>query len=73
MADLSAAEIDFIDEMTRSMLVKWADQLVRESCIEPEPTGVYREHALEKGWLTVKLPHRLTAKGWTTAASFLRR
>lgn len=73
MSDRSAAETDFIDEMTRTMLVKWADQLVREGAISPEPSGVYGEHALGKGWLGAKTPRRLTAKGWSTAASFLRR
>lgn len=73
MSERSAAESDFIDEMTRTMLVKWADQLVREGTITPEPAGVYGEHALSKGWLGAKVPRRLTAKGWSTAASFLRR
>ena len=33
----------------------------------------YQSHALSKGWLTKREPHRLTAKGFGVAASFLKR
>ena len=31
------------------------------------------KHAVEKGWLTKAKPYRLTAKGMSSAAAFLRR
>ena len=34
---------------------------------------VYWDFALEKGWVTKKLPRTLTAAGYKTAAAFLKR
>ena len=34
---------------------------------------MYLEYAVEKGWLTKAKPYRLTAKGMSSAAAFLRR
>jgi hypothetical protein len=76
MADRSKGEQNFIDQMTRKLLVGWAHHLVQH----PEGTvplkGIaiaYQSHALSKGWLTKREPHRLTAKGFGVAASFLKR
>ena len=77
------AEETFIDQYTRSILVKWGDHLLRPGHhldvsgygspshqIHEQP---YLDHALKKGWVTKKEPRRLTAKGWQTAARFLKR
>tara|TARA_Y100000034_G_scaffold99782_1_gene122767 strand:+ start:34 stop:255 length:222 start_codon:yes stop_codon:yes gene_type:complete len=69
------AEETFIDQYTRSILVKWGDHLLRgydspSHQIHEQP---YLDHALKKAWVTKKEPRRLTAKGWQTAASFLKR
>ena len=71
------AEETFIDQYTRSILVKWGNHLVQgykahhsQNVIHEQP---YLDHALKKGWVTKKEPRRLTAKGWQTAASFLKR
>lgn len=80
--------MSFIDQMTRKLLVQWADHEVvcseapirvvssiagqRRAVVYSAP-NVYVEHALSKGWITKRAPHRLTAKGFTAAASFLKR
>lgn len=72
----SKAESAFIDQYTRSLTVGWADHMVRL------PEGdlplklecpVYVEYALSKGWLTKRTPHKLTAKGFQVATSFLKK
>jgi hypothetical protein len=70
------SEEAFIDQMTRSLTVGWADHMVR--CPGGVPlwervAPVYVEHALKKGWVTKREPRRLTAKGFQVAASFLKR
>jgi len=76
MAERSKGEQNFIEQMSRKLLVGWAHHMVQH------PDGVvplkdvaiaYQSHALSKGWLTKREPHRLTAKGFQTAASFLKR
>ena len=70
------AEINFIDQHTRKLLVGWADHMVAfpEGSVPLDGvTSAYVEHALAKGWLTKRAPHRLTAKGFQVAASFLKR
>lgn len=76
MAERSKGEQNFIDQMTRKLLVMWADHMVRHPDGAVPLKGVavaYHNHALKKGWLTKREPHRLTAKGFQTAASFLKR
>jgi hypothetical protein len=71
----SQGELAFIDQMTRKMLVDWAGWCIKHPD-RPLPlaeVSVYVEQALRKGWLTKKSPYRLTSKGWSTAASFLKR
>ncbi len=78
------AEETFIDQYTRSILVQWGKRLLQENNGQLRVGGVvvepnliheqpYLDHALKKGWVTKKEPRRLTAKGWQTAASFLKR
>jgi len=73
----SKAEENFIDQYTRKLMVDWAFHVVRfpDGGVPPVPgaNGPYVEHALKKGWLTKRTPHRLTAKGFGVAASFLKR
>ncbi|MBQ73221.1 MAG: hypothetical protein CMJ67_09995 [Planctomycetaceae bacterium] len=76
MTNRSKGEENFIDQMTRKLLVLWADHQVRypEGGAVPSDTPIpYQDHALKKGWLTKREPHRLTAKGFQVAASFLKR
>jgi len=76
------AELDFIAQQTRVHLVSWADHEVSFGSVPHEISGeadcpdrlqTYLEYALDKGWLTKRVPRRLTAKGWSTAAAFLKR
>lgn len=76
----SKGEEAFIDQYTRKMMVEWAKQSIAFGGLnEPTPADikggmmVYFDHALSKGWLTKRTPHRLTAKGFQVAASFLKR
>jgi hypothetical protein len=75
MMERSKGEQNFIDQMSRKLLVMWADHLIRypEGTIPGDTPMPYMMHALKKGWLTKREPHRLTAKGFQTAASFLKR
>jgi len=72
---MTEAEKDFLDEYTRRLLVRWADHSLRTGSVgdvreEDEP---YFSHAIDKGWVGKASPRRLTAKGFSVAASFLRR
>jgi hypothetical protein len=76
MAERSKGELAFIEQRTRQLLVEWADRQLREGSlgsIHVTTIQVYVEHALYKGFLTKREPTRLTAKGWSAAASFLKR
>jgi hypothetical protein len=72
---MTEAEKDFLDEYTRRLLVRWADRSLRTGSVgdiqeEDEP---YFSYAIDKGWIGKASPRRLTAKGFSVAASFLRR
>ena len=67
----NAGEIDFIEEYTRSQLVRWADGCIRDGCIPDRTTHVYLDCARKKGWVTKADPPKLTSKGFKAAASFL--
>lgn len=79
MTGRSKAEENFIDQYTRKLLVEWAYSQVatplNEEAVRTASLGrpVFFAHALAKGWLTKREPHRLTAKGFGVAASFLKR
>ena len=74
------SEEAFIDQYTRKMMVEWAKQSIAFGAInEPTPADInsgltiYFDLALAKGWVSKRTPHRLTAKGFQVAASFLKR
>jgi hypothetical protein len=76
----SATELKFIDQYTRSLLVELANKCVRDGSLRGEEYteefihfNPYLEHALNKGWITKKLPRKLTSAGFEVAASFLKR
>lgn len=80
MAERTKAEEAFIDQYTRKMMVSWAKQSIAFGSVnDPTPADikggmmVYFDFALAKGWLTKRTPHRLTAKGFSVATSFLKR
>lgn len=69
----------FIDQMTRKLLVDWCDREVRElpPPINPNPLcrdtgGLYAEHAKLKGWVS-KDGTKILSAGYQTAARFLKR
>ena len=80
MAGRTKAEENFIDQYTRKMMVEWAKQSIAFGSVSEPTTAdlksgmmVYFDHALAKGWLTKRTPHKLTAKGFNVATSFLKR
>lgn len=72
MPDRSKAETAFIDQMTRKLLVGWADNQIRNGHIGRGIHGVYFDHAKAKKWI-LKDGTKLSASGWSTAARFLKR
>lgn len=73
------AELDFIKEQAREMLVYWCNgQLIgdtaplKASCDPSNPRHLYVEFAKSKGWLSQD-GTKVLAKGFQTAAAFLRR
>jgi hypothetical protein len=74
---MTEAEKDFLDEYTRRLLLKWADRTLRTGNLgdvgEEAANEPYFSYAIDKGWIGKASPRRLTAKGFSVAASFLRR
>ena len=70
-------EAAFTDQMTRKLLVEWADHQVRVGAIPDHPQAgrgsVYFEYALSKGWISKRDNSKLTSAGFKTAAAFLKR
>lgn len=72
---------DFIDQMTRKLLVEWCDTSLRHCQGGPlricEAEGIYRDYAVEKKWLSKKEgstgENKILAMGWATAKAFLKR
>jgi hypothetical protein len=76
MSQRTKGEIDFINEKTRALLGEWAHTQVVTGELPPsdlEGLEPYIEHALSKGWLSKKSPHRVSSGGFKVAAAFLRR
>ena len=74
----SENESKFINEYTRSLLVRWADVCAQAGCLPPEDfredsSNIYVQHAFKRGWITKREPRRLTENGWGAAAAFLKR
>jgi hypothetical protein len=69
----SKAQDDFLNEYARTRLIEWCAQELLEGKLDlTSQPPLLIEAALEKGWLTKREPRSLTAKGYTTAAAFLR-
>lgn len=64
-------EQEFIDQMTRKLLVDWCDAQIRGGGWVSSPS-VYLEYARSKGWLS-KTDDRVLSTGFETAARFLKR
>jgi len=77
LSDLSAAQRKFLNEYVRTLLVQWAAYEVENGSPHPSlnehTPSIFVRFALEKGWVTKRSPRRLSAGGWGTAASFLKR
>lgn len=72
MTGRSKGELAFIDQMTRKLLVDWADHQVRNGHLPSGLKGVYYDFALEKKWV-LKDGTKLSSTGWATAMRFLKR
>ena len=72
----SAAEEDFIKEMTRQRLVDWCHRTLQGALpnIQDDAEMIYLEYAQTKGWVS-KDPKgfKILSPGWKAAAAFLRR
>jgi hypothetical protein len=72
--EFNKSQEDFIAEYTRTLLVQWAHEtLTSESPDLKGVSQIYIDKAQEKGWLSKKEPLRVSASGFSTAASYLRR
>jgi hypothetical protein len=73
MADYTQGQKDFIDQMTRKLMVDLCHQSIINGHLpdiqEPDP---YIDHALSKGWIS-KDRSKVLASGWSTATAFLKR
>lgn len=68
------AQEDFLDEYARRNLVEWAArELVFDDLDLDEEPAMLVSFATEKGWLSKREPRSITAKGYSTAAAYLRR
>lgn len=77
---MTKAQDEFLDQMTRKLLVEWCDWSLRKNettLAIPAAQDVYRLHAEHKKWLSAKDGAtgtvRILATGWETAARFLKR
>lgn len=81
---MNKAETNFVNEMTRKLLVSWCHHYIQVGLAPEQTSGVlfsegyakpmqvYIEHAKKKGWVSAN-EERVLAAGFNTAASFLRR
>ena len=81
---LSKTETDFIEQYARIHLVEWCCQCIEHGAImdvgaagetkaQKAITSKCLEFALEKGWVGKSEPRKVLAKGFSTAAAFLKR
>lgn len=77
---MTKGQQDFVDQMTRKLITDWCFQAIcnkTEGVRIPESQKVFREHAVDKKWLSRKDgttgENRILASGWATAARFLKR
>lgn len=82
--EMNEGEKDFLDELTRSLLVSWAAASLATKSIgdpmlaAPNPlialaVPLCLEHAMSKGWVSRKEPRRVLSAGHKTVASYMRR
>lgn len=71
---MSEAYDQFLDQMTRKLLVDWCLSSCRRGGfpLMPENDTIFIDYAVSKGWLS-KDKTRINASGWKTAAAFLKR
>lgn len=72
-------ELNFINEFTRTLLVKWCDYQLRygempkcDGSVRSKSTALYMEFAQSKGWVS-KDGTKVLSNGFKVAAAFLRR
>ena len=71
----TAAELKFIDQYTRKLMVKWAHDTVVGGVLiwaTGDKDKVFYDYARSKGWISKK-DDRVLAGGFSTAAAFLKR
>ena len=71
---MTAAETDFINEWTRTLLAQWCAHQIVHGTLPPlgPEEDVFLQHAKSKGWISAK-GDKVLSPGFKTAASFLRR
>ena len=82
---MTAAEEDFVEQFARVLLVQWclstldvgyivsASSLGNGQHTSVKITNLCMEHATSKGWVGKSEPKKVLAKGFATAAAFLKR
>ena len=82
---MSKAEEDFIEQFARVLLVQWCAQTLSTTGaitnsqdaggynVPPATAKLCMDFASEKGWVGKSEPKKVLAKGFSTAAAFLRR
>lgn len=81
---MTAAESDFIEQYARTHLLEWCCQtMVHQHIKDVQAAGTTAAQrtvadqclafAQEKGWVSKSTPPRVLAKGFSTAAAFLKR
>lgn len=81
---MTKAEEDFVEQFARVLLVQWCVQTLASGQIViecnaggyqvPQPVAnLCLAFAAEKGWIGKSEPKKVLAKGFATAAAFLRR
>ena len=78
MPEYTQSQTKFINEFTRTLLVHWADVCLQAGELPAAEFGLdspnpYVQHAFKKGWITKRLPRKVTVGGYSTAAAFLKR
>ncbi len=72
---MTKSELNFIDQLARKLLVELATAHIttglKPSDLKPVPE-IILSHMITKGWLSKKRD-RLLARGFSTAAAFLKR
>ena len=82
--DKTKGELEFIDQMTRKLMVEWCHEVVQHGILpwvaqtSQAPKGLsyllrhYIDYAAKKKWISAD-KSKILAAGWATAARFLKR